>query len=449
MLPINGRVAIVDDQPDQIKFLTDDLSKHQIAYRVYDGDLENLPDDPQEGLDFRVLFLDLNLHGNSEIDGKVMLSSLYGVLNRLIPSNNYPYVLVYWSRHVEKKDLIENELFVNSDLNQRKPIAFISAEKSDYFNLDGSHKGPASKVFETISEKLRDYPAYHLLLEWENLIHKSADNTIQNIFKFDDWSAKSSELISCFLISNMGFKHAKNCDNNQTKIRASLDVLNSLFRDAMSHSFTNNNFLDVDIFNSDPSSEISALINSRLLLDKPDMNLSLIAPGSVFSYMNQKDLGPFFNDVCKVRDIEDSVKREHADWDTLNSKQKDKLISAKRESIRVDAKLITICVDPLCDFIQSKVKYNKFLEGMIFRADRDKKDFIDNHSEGVFISPPFAHDSKDYVLVLSLKHLNTKQVNFEDLPFAPLFRVRQEMLAEIQSKLARFISRQGILFIED
>lgn len=447
MLPVNGRVAIVDDQYEQIKFLTDDLSKHQIAYRVYDGTPENLPEAPQEGLDFRVLFLDLNLIGNKEIDDKLMKSSLYSVLNKLIPLNNYPYVLVYWSRHEEKRDLIENDLFVNSDLSQRKPIAFISAEKSDYFNLDGSHKGPVSKVFETISEKLKSLPAYHLLLEWENLIHQSADKTIQDIFKFDDWSKASSELLSCFLISNMGPKHAENCDDNQTKIRSSLNVLNSLFSDSMGHMFGKNKFIDVDIFNAEPLRLINSnTINTRLLLDTSNLDATLIVPGTIFSYNAQANLGTFFNDVCKVQKINEVVKADHPDWDGLSKGKRSKFISAKREQLREDAKLIAISVDPLCDFVQKKVQYNKFLEGMIFKAEN--KSFIDNHSEGVFISPPFEYDSRDYVLVLSLKHLNTKEIDTANLPFTSLFRVRQEILAEIQSKLARFISRQGILFLD-
>jgi hypothetical protein len=449
MFPINGRVAIVDDQIEQVKFLIDDLSKHHIAFRVYDGKVENLPEEEVDGDDFRVLFLDLNLSGNKEISDKEMISTLYGVLNRLIPSNNYPYVLVYWSRHEDKRNLIESELFSKNLLGDKNPIAFISADKADYFDLDGNSKDVTSKIYEQISKKLQDFPAYHALLEWENLIHKSADKTIQDIFKFeatptDVWSKASLELLSRFLIANMGSKNAYACTDNQIKLKSSLNVLNNIFLDSLESQFIEKTFIDTDILEGEKTNLIDiSYINTKLLIDQNNNQLS---PGMVCCYEDQSNLKHLLNDLQNMRKIQCHVQSEDEEtWAKSSNTQRGKLISKHRETIRNKAKHITISVDPQCDFIQQKIKYQKFSEGALLLAKY--AEFIDNSSEGIFISPSFKYDDDDYVLVLSLKHLNSKDLPSGSLPFSLLFRVRQTVLSEIQSKLARFINRQGILFL--
>ncbi|MDD3692191.1 MAG: hypothetical protein PHO77_08960 [Bacteroidales bacterium] len=129
-IPINGRIAIIDDQIKQAEPIINILSKRQMPLTYFSGDPAFLPEIGNNINDIRVLFLDINLIDDSEHPNKVLKARLIPVLERVISEENYPYVLIYWTRHNESehKDLIEKEIF-NNDLANRKPIAFLSAIK--------------------------------------------------------------------------------------------------------------------------------------------------------------------------------------------------------------------------------------------------------------------------------------------------------------------------------
>ena len=60
MIPLNGRIAIIDDVIEQALPLMRVLSKNRIPYVFYKGNrMEDLPDKPDN--DIRILFLDLKL----------------------------------------------------------------------------------------------------------------------------------------------------------------------------------------------------------------------------------------------------------------------------------------------------------------------------------------------------------------------------------------------------
>lgn len=50
-------------------------------------------------------------------------------------------------------------------------------------------------------------------------------------------------------------------------------------------------------------------------------------------------------------------------------------------------------------------------------------------------------------MILDFRYFTTATLTTENVK--GLFRIRQELLAEIQSKLARHINRQGILFLDE
>ena len=60
LIPLNGRIAIVDDQIEQALPLMRIFAKNNIPYVYYKGnDIEYLPEQPEN--DIRILLLDLNL----------------------------------------------------------------------------------------------------------------------------------------------------------------------------------------------------------------------------------------------------------------------------------------------------------------------------------------------------------------------------------------------------
>jgi hypothetical protein len=455
MLPINGRVAIVDDKFEQVKYLINDLSKHQIPYRYYDGSLDSLPEQGEGNNDFRILFMDINLINDGILEDKIIISSLNGVLKRLIPESNYPYVLVYWSRHEhDHKQLIETTLFETEELKNKKPIAFINAEKNKYIEMDGTPKeGVTIDIYEDIKKKLEAFPAYQSLLQWENLVHLAADKTIQELFKFngtsgDEWSKASLDLLTRFAKASLGNKHIQT-STSEAQIKSSLSVLNDLFKDTLENEISKNEFLENDLNQVEVTSYIdNKLVNSKLLIDSNNIrNLLPKLLGSAVKRSDNSNLEHFVNSILSHQSIHSECEKEDPKWAEKSKGAKQKAISEKRNYIRQDAFLVTTCVDPMCDFVQSKVENSRFVDGVMLQSLAI--DFIDSRSEANFISPIFKYENKDYFLVLNYKYLSTigRDAEQDRKSFSPIFRIRQQMLAEIQSKLARHINRQGILSI--
>ena len=97
MIPLNGRIAIVDDDEKQAMPLMRVFSKMNIPYTFYKGnDYRFLPETPEN--DIRILFLDLNLLGNRVEEEKKIRSILIPTISHIISPQNYPYILILWSR---------------------------------------------------------------------------------------------------------------------------------------------------------------------------------------------------------------------------------------------------------------------------------------------------------------------------------------------------------------
>ena len=76
LIPLNGRIAIVDDQIEQALPLMRVFAKNNIPYVYYKGnDIEYLPEQPEN--DIRILLLDLNLLGGRDNQPKDIRSSLF------------------------------------------------------------------------------------------------------------------------------------------------------------------------------------------------------------------------------------------------------------------------------------------------------------------------------------------------------------------------------------
>lgn len=245
-LPLNGRVAIIDDQLSQAAPLMNVFSKRQIPFTYFSGELNYLPEEGKNHNDIRVLFLDINLIDDGVQNDKVLKAKLIPVIKRVISKDNYPYLVIYWSRHQNKSDkkLIEKEIFGN-DLKDRKPISFLSAVKSDFFKLDGSltddFEDKIAGLFSKVESLISKSPAYSYLINWENKVHVSADKTLEEIFssynKFANWSDNANYLLNKLGLSFSG--KAFESQSAEDRIKSSYNALNIVFADTLENSLNN------------------------------------------------------------------------------------------------------------------------------------------------------------------------------------------------------------------
>ena len=458
-LPLNGRIAIVDDQLKHAEPLIKVLSKNEMPHTYFSGEVAYLPEEGKNCNDIRVLFLDINLIDDSEHENKVLKSRLLPVLDRIISKDNYPYVIIYWSRHERHKDLLENDIFSN-ELKLKRPIGFLSAAKSQFFNLDGQPTDDINEKIEELLAKVNSLigslPAYGYLVGWENQVHLSTDNTLQNVFcayhSFESWSDNAN-----YLINKFGKSYSGKFYDSQTpedKLKSSFQAFNTVFMDSLEYSTSTSTIhnaveLEYDEKLVDKSSIFS--INKNLLIT--DDRGPIDYPGAVTEDLNEKSDAIFnelLNNSIGSKSIDTEIRLDKANREKSTKEigtLANKFRSGLRKSIRTNWKKIYVVVTPLCDYVQAKFANSRGVKGMLISSEYTK--YIDDKSEAIFISPEFIIDESKWVIVLNFRYFFTAHGYDGVKGLNPLFRVRLQLLAEIQSKLARHISRQGILFLDE
>lgn len=434
MIPLNGRIAIVDDKIDQALPLMRVFAKNNIPYVYYKGnDVDYLPEQPEN--DIRILFLDLNLLDGRDNQPKEIRSTLYSAISHIISSDNYPYLLILWSRQEkEYKGLLE-DLFAN-DLKNCSPIAILDWIKSDFFpnfSDEEENKEDEYKILDELKKVLVSLPAYSYLMQWENCVHNSADTTIQDIFhdyhSHDNWEDNANCILNMFAKSYLeqNYKDA----SIEDKAKASLLFLNDVYHDTIESkviacAFSNEDDLP-DNVNEEYKKEIAAKINGCLLLSNQFASPS--QPGCVLPIELTKGNENYFHELFSY---------------CFNKKDlSNKDARLLKKEIYKTLQPCEVVVTPACDYAQKKVKYDRLIHGVIINADF--KDYVNSQSDAFYVSPVFALEKQECIIVLNFRYLITYDEYSQCQYPNPLFRIRDSILAEIQSKLARHISRQGVM----
>ena len=424
MIPLNGRIAIVDDKIEQALPLMRVFSKNNIPYTFYKGtDMEFLPQKPEN--DIRILFLDLNLFEGRDNKPKDIQSSLYSVIKRLISPQNYPYVLIIWSLQEDRfKDLLE-ELF-NDRLKSCAPIAIKNWIKSNFFSIETEEEVNIEneyKIIDELKKLISEMPAYRYLMQWENCVHDSADATLQEVFHDyhfqENWESNANCILDMFAHSYLE-QHYYDSEIDD-KIKASLLFLNDVYFDTLEASITKTDTEEtkelIHNISKEEQKKIASKINKSLLVS--NQFDSIRQPGCVICLEPDTDKTQHFYEL-----LDNSIK-------TLPKK-------ITKEDIYKTLIPCKVVVTPACDYAQDKLKYDRLVQGIII--DEEYGNYIDN-SEAIYKSPSFEYESKCKILVLNYRYFITEYISKK---LQPVFRLRNTILAEIQSKLARHINRQGI-----
>lgn len=460
-LPINGRVAIIDNNIMEATPLMKIFSKNRIPYVFIDGgDMGWLPDDENNLNDIRLIFLDLNLTGDRTPDVKEVKSNLYGVLRRVISSNNFPYSIILWSKQESEYAETVKELF-DKELSDRKPISIKKFVKSDYFELNGEAKeNSENDLLEEINALVKDNQAYSTLIYWENKVHESADHVLQELFTaFEDdiWTNKTNFIINKLGQAYLGFKKF-NSSSYVEQTKGSLEAFNNIFNDTLEHNLNTCSNLEEQpklIFDDSKfdANNLLDIINHKLLLSKSGINLANIDYTGTVSEDNNPKSNTIFESLFNESFNRNAVIDEIPNYSTIPIDKQmatvNKFASIKRKEIRKNWQKNYVVLTPLCDKVQGKQKNIRVVKGFII--NKEFKKYIDDKSEAIYISPSF-YDSDlkcSRVLILNFRYFFTFGGEIAKIKHLnPLFRLRHPVISEIQSKLARHVSRQGILYTE-
>lgn len=459
-IPLNGRIAIIDDVYEQAEPLIKVLSKNQMPYVFYKGmDLGFLPEEGKRYNDIRLLFLDINLIDDSAApDEKRMKGALITTLKRVLSPDNFPYSIIFWSRHQEEHSKLVNDIF-NADLSDRKPIICKPFVKSDFFpDFSTEEVDNTTDLISEIKKIILEQKAYSLLLEWENHIHLSADATLQDLFssyhKFTNWDNNANYIIKKLAKAFLE-KHLSTALPDEIS-HSSLQTLTVLFIDYLEESIRNKEIKSISDFKFDKNEVEAELkqINSKINLAKINISSHKInEPGSILLYSQKTEIN--IDKIIDFRKLKQEAKEKLLiDNPDISKKRLDKdstsnaFRSKKKifDQIEENSLNTAIVVTPVCDYAQENNVYDRVVKGILIPIELCEH-IVKN--DAIFMLPfPIIHEEADYYLVLDFRYFITTDLSKEE-DIKGLFRVRQELLSEIQSKLARHISRQGILLIDE
>jgi len=421
-LPESGRVVVIDDDLNEVETLLKVLSQHRVAFTYFTGNIEELPDKPFS--DVRFVFLDVVLgkEGITPRDEKTVISTLIGVVNRIIDKDNGPFILVLWTKHRRYKEIVSNEL--------RKvgycPIVK-DLEKSEFFDSNNrlmDDKEMFRKLKSSFKEILENYGIFELFILWENIVHNSASATINSLSHFipfnDKWNDEMSKIF--YKLAEAWAGDTLDASNTDEIVRNSLFTLGEVFKDA----------LDKEVRNANPSyggslqgeainEEIKAKIHSRLWLDITAAED--LYPGNVY----EKPKDETFKEI--IRGI---------------SNQKDE---EKLKAIEDASKFVYVEVTPICDFINKcKLKRSRFILGILLPITKvaEKHVKFKKHALFLYKTHPFYYDNEICILALDFRYFSSTSPD-KIKQERPIFRLRREILMDIQTKLSWHIMRHGVL----
>lgn len=459
----DGRVIIIDDKPKEVEPLFNIFSKLGIPYLFYTGEVEYLPEHPAE-LSPRFLFLDLNLTITTSSAQKNDKAILHGVLSRVLGLENVPYALIIWSKSDSRLRGILDELFSN-ELSKKQPLIKLNLDKSDYFilNTDSNWvlKYNIEKTIKKLTNKIREefkkLDSIEFILNWENISYDSISemtNGIYNLTLNDSDRNKS--------LKEIYYKIAEAFWGKQIQLgiysKASATVLNNIFSDRNEINLFEKispNSLKLLSKPDNIGEKKTATLNTQLLTSKSF--LEKILPGSIYILENPDtlmiilrnviDRNSLLNNYCdekkiqisEIKDNHDRIKKEYiADFYKYVDEEKVPEL-AKR------VKYIEIEISPLCDYSQNKQINHKTLSGLILPTDYFE--YIKKYSDFLYKTPKIEMDSEIYFVILDLRFIHSPSKN--TLKSKATIRLRQTILNDIQLKLGQYLSRIGVIFIEN
>lgn len=279
IFPADGSVLVVDDKPEDALPLIELLSSKGIASTYYSGDDTKLPSQPKQKV--RLAFFDIQLFGPSTNTASYS-ANILRLINRLIPSDNGPYVLVLWTTiAIHEADEVEQQIKVG--LIDKKPLAILRLEKATYFETssDNSQKDsliqeiqeslstrfPPDDIVEIqrvvnnellpvdtrkakvdaiekisleLSHKLQDAAdSFQLFTYWESAINRAAGTTVENFASLNNvdehWSINLKNVIFRMAHAQLG-QNIDNVENDEVLSNA-LKTLNGTFLDLVEHHY--------------------------------------------------------------------------------------------------------------------------------------------------------------------------------------------------------------------
>lgn len=441
---IGTRVLLLDDEPREALPVIKAFSKVGVPIAYFDGNQDCFPLEGEKlcGVRLAILDIDLGFGGNS----KNLASTLAGAFSRIVSQNNGPYGILIWTNHKEHVDEVSSAIF--SHQSTPKPVFVVSLSKAGFLNGKGKNskqKATTAAIRDALRGALRKGSApFESLQQWEslgftastNVINAISDLTGANAAALGDWQkAWKEEMLRLLLvIAKAGYgKHLA-----ERNVLSSLFLtLNPLQLDRMD-SLSEPNTKVVShhakgIFNAQGTASLTRRAGVNSMLHLSTDNLSEFSPGNLYIF------------VDKLPSFMPTVEEIFKGWSASGGGEKQ---AANLAAATQAARLCAVEISPVCDHAQDKIGLSRLIAGVILPWANSLK-----MSRSQFIKTVGPLKIAEALLPGEYGlHLNSRYVASSSpgrvKKLKPTFRVKPELLSDIQTWSSYQGSRQGIRILE-
>lgn len=175
MLEENNDIIIVDDNPNDVRRLTDIFNEHGIGCCGFEFDPVDLIDAPLKNVKLAFFDICLSTTGNETEQFAILCDAI----KSYISCDNRDFVLVFWT---SKPEMIEAlKLYINerNDDEMPKPIAIKHIDKLDFIDKADELQMKLSKLMED--------PIVKCLFSFESELKYAANQSLHDVLQFIDF----------------------------------------------------------------------------------------------------------------------------------------------------------------------------------------------------------------------------------------------------------------------
>lgn len=446
MITKTTNVVVIDDLYDEVKALLRMLNHEAIGSVYYKGtDYREFPARPLKGV--RLLFLDLVL-GTDGQSPRNKISTLMGVVKKVISEDNGPYVILAWTKHdVPTSDLLtlfKKEILKDPQFPQ--PVIVVNLEKNKCM------KNP-NMINKKLNKKFGDENILKFILYWENYAQDALCDVIRKLSdmskpaveagqSLDNYSAKWNAQIEkqIFEVAKTSLG-GKNISADRNLLVVAQLALTAPFHDCAETLIKKNTKHNKELVKK----IISHKDEQYSLANKAGMNtFFLIASQEVDKNIQPGNIYKFTDVFKKIKCKEKSCYYNKMKLTKLKIAQEFFKGSIKtyggKSALRKKIIPILLEITPECDYVQKKCKTPKLVLGILWPENFAEKKM----QKASYIYKRFLIKYQDEVYYIAFNAHHLFNIGFRVFKSVkPILKARKELLVDIQRWFSGHISRSG------
>ena len=274
ILPRNGRIVVIDDKFEEQAFpLLKTLYRNGFSAMYFSGEQIELPTNPLS--DVRTIFLDMELIEAADNNSKAAFTA--NTLSHIVDiSGHFFYFIILWATHTELTNYFWRYIYENPECK----CNFITIELNKA--LCAANNYDITFIESEITQTLQSKKGYLFLANWENVINKSANDSICELLSLlEDEEDIDKKLLR--IIKNLAIAYAGDYVKDTTGqiVKNAMLAFNSIYKDSLERNTidVSDDGFDFNGVGEIQNKKIKAAINSKLLLCTNSLNPK---PGNIY-----------------------------------------------------------------------------------------------------------------------------------------------------------------------